>query len=332
LGGRAGFASPLSLVSLHANPEQAAAVNVAEPVRTLERNAIPHDPRVPRLHAPTAEQFYDQFVRRGRPVVLTGVASQWPAFAKWTPDYLRRVAGNQNVSVHYDEEGDFQRWYSPRSAGDRQMRFGEFLDIVTGDKPDRRYYVSEHGLHSISEKLVDDVDILGRFSYITGKPAVFVGRDTMMPLHYHGTTEAVCCQLVGEKEFVLFAPRDTPRMYAHPWWSNHWHFSRIDVARQASVFTNTDHLGYAMSGPDRFPRYSFADPFRIALHAGEILFIPVHWWHVTTCPGFQVNVVWFFPSSMRRWHWPSPGLQMLARLAKFRLRHGLRRPLDTYAR
>ncbi|MEM7202055.1 MAG: cupin-like domain-containing protein [Planctomycetota bacterium] len=290
------------------------------------------DQHVPRVERPTAEDFQRRFVQRSQPCVITGVASQWPAFSKWGADYLKSVAGDREVAVHFDEDGDFQRWYSPLGTGDRKMRLADFLDILTAEPPDRRYYMSEHDVRWISGALLADVDMSGYPFIDVSEPAMFLGRDTMMPLHYHGTTEAVCCQLIGDKEFVLFAPEDTRRLAPFPCWSRFFHFSQIGVAEQAKVFQRGDHLGEWKATSKEFPRYAKATPIRVHLRPGDMLYIPVDWWHVTTCPGFQANVVWFWRSSFRRWHFPSPGLHTLGHLAAFRLRHGFRKPLDRYAR
>ena len=273
-------------------------------------------PTIERVSAPTPRLFQEQYVARRKPVILTDVVSQWPAFANWNPDYLREVAGDATVDVHYDADGDFQRWYSPEGLQDRQMTLREFVDLLTASPPERRFYMTEHSLARISERLVGEVDA-GGYADPEGtsapQPYVFLGRDTMMPLHYHGTTEAILCQIVGDKEIVLYPPEQTALLRAHPWRSRYWHFSRVGAPQQASVFTDASHLrlGEPNSGR-RFESFDSAEPMVFTLRAGEILFIPVHWWHLTTCPGFQINVTFFWPSRFRRYRFPQPGLQVVA--------------------
>ena len=38
---------------------------------------------------PTAEEFFEHYVLRHRPVVIKRVAQSWPAFHRWTDDFLR---------------------------------------------------------------------------------------------------------------------------------------------------------------------------------------------------------------------------------------------------
>lgn len=250
------------------------------------------------------------WVGKNRPVIMTGVADQWPAFEKWGPDYFKQVCGDKEVSVHFDERGDFQRWYTPTGRTDRTMTIAEFVDILTAEPADRRYYMTEHDLSMISEELCKDVDGM---PYSDGEPRIFLGRDTCMPLHYHATTEAILCQLRGDKEVLLYSPAQFAKLYAHPWYSSAWMFSQIDGPQQVAQFTgDTDHLNLQGEPSDGFPKFGSAEPTVIHLKAGEILLIPVHWWHLTTCPGFQFNVTFFWRSINKRYTFPQPGLQVLA--------------------
>ncbi len=283
-----------------------------------------------RVHAPTKAEFERDFVQRNQPVVITGVADQWPAFSKWNADYLKRVAGDSTVAVHFEERGDFQRWYTPDGHVDKKLTVGQFVDILTQPTPDRRYYMSEHDLSLVSRALLADVDAT---RYTSGEPKLFLGRDTCMPLHYHATTEAILCQLVGSKEVLLYSPDQWSLLYAHPWYSPAWMFSRVDGGQQVQAFTQGNaHLRLDLPPSAGFPKFKRAKPTVVLLQPGEILFIPVHWWHLTTAPGFQVNVSAFWPSHRSRYRFPQPGLQVLAHewLSKLRKRRR-RQPAGAYS-
>ncbi len=269
----------------------------------------PSSTDIERIHAPSREELM-RWVDRNHPVVITGVADQWPAFHKWGPDYFREVAGDAEVTVHYDERGDFQRWYTPSGRDDRTLTLREFVDILTAEPPDRRFYMTEHDLSLISQRLCEDVD---GSRYADGEPRIFLGRNTCMPLHYHATTEAILCQLQGHKEILLYSPEQFPLLYAHPWQSNAWMFSQVDGPQQIAQFTrDTDYLKLDAPPSDGFPKFKKAVPTIVNLAPGEILLIPVQWWHLTTCEGFQFNVTFFWRSTARRYTFPQPGLQVFA--------------------
>lgn len=249
-------------------------------------------PQIERIEAPPKEVF-DSYLERNTPFIMTGVSTEWPAL-RWTPDYLKSVAADSVVTAHYQEEGNFHNWYGAVKKRDVQIKFGELIDKLNGEPPDLRYYMTEHDLSIVSRDLVAEIDAS---RYVDKEPFLFMGRDTFMPLHYHGTTEAILCQLVGTKQVTLFAPSDWPLLYAHPWYTKRYYFSRVDP-RQPDL--------------SRFPKFEKATPITFTLHPGEILLIPVHWWHVTNCPGFQLSVTMFWGSKRERYRFPSPGIQVFA--------------------
>jgi hypothetical protein len=51
------------------------------------------------VHRPSPERFRRAFVARGRPAVLTGIASEWPAVSRWTPGFFRDRIGDASGRV-----------------------------------------------------------------------------------------------------------------------------------------------------------------------------------------------------------------------------------------
>ena len=64
--------------------------------RVGQRRAPRHIPRVPALSVAAVR---DDYLLPERPVVITNVASRWPAVAKWNPAYLRAHAPDATVDV-----------------------------------------------------------------------------------------------------------------------------------------------------------------------------------------------------------------------------------------
>jgi len=271
-----------------------------------------NDP-IERIEAPSRDEFETRFLNRNTPVILTGVCNQWSAMTRWTPEYLREVAGDAVVTVHYDKDGNFHRWYlSPEVREERQMTLRELLDKLLADPPDERFYMTEHTLAQISERLVKEVDL---DRYVDNPmPQLFLGRETRMPLHYHGVTEALLCQLRGSKKVTLYSPDQYAKLYPGRWYAHSPLFSRVDCR-------NPDYQAY--------PRFKDAVPLRFMLEPGEVLFIPVQWWHFTRVDGqelsLSITAVW--RSKVSRYTFPSPGLQTIARDVLRFVRGGLRRVL-----
>lgn len=267
---------------------------------------------IERLERPSLELFRREYQDRNRPVVIQGVVDRWPAMERWTPEYLSEVAGDAPVTVHFNDSGNFHQWYTTdtRARVDRVVPLRELVQRIFVER-DARYYMTEHELSKVSPALLPDVDCS---AYIERngpyQPLLFLGCDTCMPLHYHGTTEAVLCQVSGVKQVTLFGPSEWARLYARNWYGHAPLFSQVD-GRQPDL--------------ERFPRYREARGLHFTLHPGEMLFIPVHWWHLTSVEGPQTSVTHFWKARFGNWSFPSPGLQTIAREVVFQGRKRLSR-------
>jgi hypothetical protein len=72
-------------------------------------------------------------------------------------------------------------------------------------------------------------------------------------------------QLIGEKKWTLFAPSETPQLYA----------TRVPF-EESSVWS-----GVCVRDPDvaRQPLWRHASPLVAHVRRGDVLFVPRHWWH-----------------------------------------------------
>ena len=252
-----------------------------------------------RLENPSRKDFEKVFVEKNQPVILTGIAEKWRAMDKWSPDYFRKIAGNSEVTVHFHERCDFHDWYTkPKGRVDKTMTLGEYMELGLSENPDYRYYMTEHALRFITPKLVSDVDV-SRYVPRT-EPLLFMGRDATMPMHYHGTTEAILCQLQNPKLITLFPPDQTRYLYPRAFWGHAPYFSKADFKNDR---------------PEDWPDIRKARKMEFVLNPGEILFIPVHWWHWTRIEDHQlsVSVTCFWKSDRSRWTWPQPGWSVVGR-------------------
>lgn len=105
-------------------------------------------------------------------------------------------------------------------------------------------------------------------AYGVGTAMVIGQENSTMTPHFdsHGN---MVLQIYGSKEVTLWPPEDTSGLYPFP--SNH------PATRQAMLNPES----YPSHGQgERFPRYTTTRPQRGVLHAGDILFLPMAWWHM----------------------------------------------------
>ena len=187
--------------------------------------------QIERLESPTREHFYEHYVKKNKPVILTGVTKDWPAMSKWNPEYLKSVAGDAEVTVHFNDQGNFHEWYTNHDRRiDRKISLRELVDKLAGEPADKRYYMTEHNLDLISDQLVEDVDF-SKYQIDLDfplKPCLFMGSDTCMPMHFHAVTEALLCQIYTRKKIWLYSPDQSSLLYMRPWYGTSPVFSQVD--------------------------------------------------------------------------------------------------------
>ena len=238
-----------------------------------------------RAEGVSSEGFLDHHYATNRPLVIGGEISNWPAFKLWTPDYLREKLAPRVVEVQAGRGADAD--YERRKDDHRRtMTFAAFMDLVGAPGAANDTYITAYNSAANTEALAPlkaDLGVLSKFLSQTepgegGMP--WVGpAGTFTPLH-HDLTNNLLVQIVGAKKIILAPPSSTPNLY------NDHH-----------VFSEIQNLGHAANDLARFPNLPKASLYELTLQAGDMLFIPIGWWHQVTSLSFSVtmthtNFIW----------------------------------------
>jgi hypothetical protein len=117
------------------------------------------------------------------------------------------------------------------------------------------------------------------------------GGDNVTPFHCD-QSDNLLAQVVGKKRVLLASPAQRAKMYPFgPFRYALPIFSRIDTSEP---------------NPSRFPRFQEVDFLTGTILPGEMLFIPVHWWHEVR--GLDVNIsvnFWWHASRRNMWRYPT---------------------------
>lgn len=290
----AGFAHPLAR---HGRIAATRARKCHWLLEVMERHQTlrPGGGDIPRRHRLSGEAFLQQHYATGRPVILTGCMEDWPAVSRWTPEYLKQTLGD--VKIQYQGERDRNKRYEMQvDAHRREIAFSDYMDLIAQPGVGNQAYItannSAHNARALAP-LHADLGFPGEFL----EPAADVKNGmmwigpagTVTSLH-HDLTDNLVAQVVGRKRFRLFAAADVGKLYNH-----HHVFSEI-------VDLDDPDLDMA-----RLPLMKEANVHDITLLPGEMLFIPIGWWHQVNALDFSVTITYTNFRWRNDWYQTYPG-------------------------
>lgn len=211
------------------------------------------------------KELIKEYIEPSKPVILTDAAHIWPGMGKVTPEFIKKNYGHLTKKVKGVE-----------------YTFSDLIDRILVSSPENpapypfnvnvEYYCPEMRKEFKPEIVYGKVDrinhpLLPRFMmHGTEVYEFFIGgRGASFPflhideLYLHNQLT----QLYGSKEFILYAPDQTPYLYPLP---DNPKVSQVDVL-------NPDY--------DRFPLFRQAKQIRVTVQQGETLLFPTGWWHTT---------------------------------------------------
>lgn len=215
---------------------------------------------VPRLAACSPAEFHRSWVRPGRPVVVGGVASRWPAFTRWTPASLGERFRDTRVQImrapggRVDSSGKGGTTYDPGTLGG-------YVEALASGAPDPGYLVTMWD--ELPQSLRDDApwpELCGpaRFQ----QPTLWFGpAGIVSPMHFD-VPDNLYVVVHGKKRFTLIPPGDSWKVHPYALWTGRAQYAQVDPEQ-----------------PEAFPRYAGAHPWVAEVSEGEALYIPPFWWH-----------------------------------------------------
>lgn len=226
---------------------------------------------IPRVRNLSGEAFLAHYYAASRPVLIEGAMEDWPARTRWTPDYLKRKVGQARIEYQAGRDGDPDfEINSPRHKV--TAPFADFIDAI-GRSGNDVYLTANNSSANRAALNALDRDLGHLDAWLTRDPGmIWIGPGgTFTPLHFDLTNNLIA-QVVGTKEVLLVPPSETPRMY------NHRH-----VYSAVRDLTDATRL-------EAYPLARDVRSYAVDLKPGDILYVPVGWWHQVRARDFSVTL------------------------------------------
>jgi ribosomal protein L16 Arg81 hydroxylase len=240
--------------------------------RELEK-LNPNHLRIERREGLNKNEFFESYYTKNRPVILCGLMNEWAARTKWTPEYLKQTCGNAQIEI--SAQRDSNPSYEIDDSKHRKLvPFREYIDMVGNTESTNDFYITARNNFfknpDVAPLLKDIVlfpDYLQQDN--SGINLWYGAKGTYTPIH-HDIMNIFMAQVKGRKHIRMIPPADMDLVY-----NDDGVYSPVDLR-------NPDY--------NTFPKLIEARIIELELCEGEVLFIPVGWWHDVSAFEMSITV------------------------------------------
>ena len=261
---------------------------------------INNERHVPVIEGVTVEQFRDEIVPASRPVLLKGLATDWPAVqrgqesADAIANYIRhfdRGAAVETIVGRPDIEGRF--FYNDDLSGFNFAKLDETIGTTMnrllasrGDSQPPTAYIQSIGIR----EFLPGFELENRLDLLPPKvtPYIWIGNRLNVQTHFD-LRDNIACLVAGRRRFTLFPPEQTPNLYPGPF--------ELTLSGPPVSMVKLDE-------PDleRYPKFAEAAKHMLVadLEPGDAVYVPYFWWHnVESLDEFNVLVNFWWNDAPR---------------------------------
>jgi hypothetical protein len=236
-------------------------------------------------------EFLHEYYALNRPVLLTELMKDWRALSLWTPAYLKEKCGEMIVEITSGRSSD-PKYELNLNSHKTKILFKEYVDMVMTGGASNDYYLvannfflKEEGAKGLYNDIAQFPEYLDTSESTENGSLWFGPAGTITPLH-HDVMNILVAQVYGRKLFSLI-----PSNHAHLLYNEKGVFSEVDL----------DQPDYG-----HYPRFKEVRPIEVMLSPGEVLFVPVGWWHHVRALDISITVSFInfvFPNTYK---WSNP--------------------------
>jgi len=234
---------------------------------------------IPERFAPTPDEFRAEILPSEQPIVMRGIARDWPLViaalkdAREAMSLLEASANGQRTKVLRTDPSQNGRFHYGSDVGSFNFIRGEgnVADILAGLRDQEMSYrpfaIAAQAM--IAERYFPGFTLTHPMPLVpaAAEPRVWISNEAKVATH-NDATENVAVVAAGLRRFTLFPPSAEPDLYMGP------HHPTPAGTRISMVHVTAPDF-------DRFPRYAAAlEVAQVAeLSPGDAIFIPRKWYH-----------------------------------------------------
>jgi hypothetical protein len=264
------------------------------------------DKTVRRMRAPTHDELMSTIVPASEPVIFEGALDQWsllspPLSSDALLEKLAAACGKREIVVARAarKNAGLFSYADGKAHGqnftEQRQNFDAFLDDVkrhTADVDGPALYMRSLLLnHWLPELLPEfELPMLGDQTLWGGSGRMWIGTGGHRVALHYDRDDNLLCMVSGRKRFMLYPPSALSNVY----------IGGFGLEPGSVATAVVDPLA-----PDRkrFPRFadSERDVVVAEIAAGDVLYLPAHWWHHVESFGLNVAVTfWWCRTTMEQ--------------------------------
>ncbi|MFT5848513.1 cupin-like domain-containing protein [Psychroserpens sp.] len=228
---------------------------------------------IPRVKTISKVDFMQHYFKPQKPVVIEQYIKDWPAYSKWSLDYMKDIAGDKTVPLYDDRPVDFKDGFNEPHA---TMKMGAYVDLLKS-KPTKYRIFLWNVLKEIPQLQKDYTIPDFGLKLMKRLPMLFFGGKNSHTFMHHDIDLANIFHFhfEGKKQCILFDQKQNDYLYKIP----HSLITREDID-----FSNPDFK--------KWPALKHAKGWECELNHGEVLYMPEGYWHYMKyiTPGFSMSL------------------------------------------
>ncbi|MEP7253391.1 MAG: cupin-like domain-containing protein [Ginsengibacter sp.] len=222
--------------------------------------------KVDKVEHISPEDFKNNYYLPRKPLVITGLAKEWPAYHKWTWNYFKEIVGDKKVGLYNNVKSDA---YTAINTADDYKTFGEYIDMIQEGPAGWRIFLFNIFTHApeLTEDFTWPENLMKGF--VKKYPMLFTGGQTSIT-HMHfdiDLSHILHTQFAGRKRVLLFNHEEQHKLYRKP-------FEVLCLADFSNYNREEGKPDYV-----KFPALKYAKGYELIMEHGDTLFMPAGYWH-----------------------------------------------------